>query len=190
MCNHILTRGKNKGRNCKINGKYNGFCKRHMQVVVEPVVVHAVQVNNDCCQFYLKKQKRTCKFKGKYNGYCKRHMPKEEEKKECCEESCLEECSICLCDIENKKETSVTKCNHIFHKGCIKEWCKENNTCPICRRRDPVVKMKRKRRAPRPPPIVERPIVQDIHHIMGDLNGMGMNERIRHIMAVLHAMRA
>ncbi|CAI2369973.1 unnamed protein product [Moneuplotes crassus] len=26
-------------------------------------------------------------------------------------------------------------CAHIFHKRCIKDWIKEHNTCPICRKK-------------------------------------------------------
>ena len=41
------------------------------------------------------------------------------------------ECSICL---SPKKKGLVTIiCMHIFHKQCINEWVKYDNTCPICR---------------------------------------------------------
>ena len=32
---------------------------------------------------------------------------------------------------------SMTPCKHMFHYYCISEWChtKNNNTCPICRRK-------------------------------------------------------
>jgi hypothetical protein len=40
-------------------------------------------------------------------------------------------CSICLKSI--KSNSSTLKCNHIFHLGCINEWIKVSNTCPICR---------------------------------------------------------
>lgn len=41
-------------------------------------------------------------------------------------------CSICLDPIKyiNKKKLH---CNHTFHKFCISDWMKCNNTCPICR---------------------------------------------------------
>ena len=43
-------------------------------------------------------------------------------------------CSICLESINKPKSNSSTlKCNHIFHLGCINEWSKVSNTCPICR---------------------------------------------------------
>lgn len=194
MCNHYIIKAK---RNCKFTGKYNGFCKRHIPIIEEEKTEDTPKNN---CHFYMKKQKRTCKFKGKYNGFCKRHMKSITEEKEetCCIE--LEECSICLCDIENKK-MSVTICNHMFHKVCIKEWCKESNSCPICRRREPIGKEKRKRVVPpvvirlqriavlpRPPPIAERPVIQDIQNIMGDLREMNLNDRLQHIMAVLQAL--
>lgn len=43
------------------------------------------------------------------------------------------ECYICL----EKNETYtciILKCNHIFHKTCLKEWLtKESTKCPMCR---------------------------------------------------------
>ena len=43
-------------------------------------------------------------------------------------------CSICLEDYSDiDKKISKTKCKHIFHKKCLNNWIKENNTCPECR---------------------------------------------------------
>ena len=41
-------------------------------------------------------------------------------------------CSICL---ENLKDNNcvILNCEHIYHKICIKEWLKKNNSCPNCR---------------------------------------------------------
>lgn len=45
------------------------------------------------------------------------------------------ECSICFSELSLKDENAVTlPCGHLFCKGCIKEWFKENSTCPICRK--------------------------------------------------------
>ena len=43
-------------------------------------------------------------------------------------------CSICL-DYYDDPEIKLNKlsCNHVFHKDCIQEWLKNNNTCPECR---------------------------------------------------------
>ena len=43
------------------------------------------------------------------------------------------ECSICISDFTNESIISMTKCNHIFHTDCIKEWYKYKTDCPICR---------------------------------------------------------
>ena len=43
------------------------------------------------------------------------------------------ECSICISDFTNDSIISITKCNHIFHTDCIKEWYKYKTDCPICR---------------------------------------------------------
>lgn len=45
------------------------------------------------------------------------------------------ECSIC-CEMCDKKDVQyVTKCNHSFHKNCMKKWAamKCKLTCPLCR---------------------------------------------------------
>tara|TARA_A100001015_G_C15006654_1_gene721016 strand:+ start:904 stop:1419 length:516 start_codon:yes stop_codon:yes gene_type:complete len=44
------------------------------------------------------------------------------------------ECSICLDVVENNDFVKLINCKHIFHKSCIDEWQKINNTCPLCRK--------------------------------------------------------
>jgi thiol-disulfide isomerase/thioredoxin len=40
-------------------------------------------------------------------------------------------CPICIDKIiDNIK---ITNCNHKFHKHCLDEWLKYNNSCPYCR---------------------------------------------------------
>lgn len=29
---------------------------------------------------------------------------------------------------------AITECEHIYHKKCIEDWCKEGNNCPVCRK--------------------------------------------------------
>lgn len=51
-------------------------------------------------------------------------------------------CSICRChfdenSLNNKSrlkrdEIAIGKCGHCFHKCCISNWLREQNTCPIC----------------------------------------------------------
>ena len=38
-------------------------------------------------------------------------------------------CSICLENITS--DVQITRCNHIFHRSCIRNWGR--NTCPMCR---------------------------------------------------------
>ncbi len=42
-------------------------------------------------------------------------------------------CSICMSSLKNPNKIETLKCNHIFHKNCINEWFKKQNTCPMCR---------------------------------------------------------
>jgi len=43
------------------------------------------------------------------------------------------ECSICLLDVKTSAESYTLHCRHKFHKTCIRDWLKKQNTCPICR---------------------------------------------------------
>lgn len=43
------------------------------------------------------------------------------------------ECSICIETFNNDSTIAVLSCEHYFHIGCIKEWGKYNNICPLCR---------------------------------------------------------
>lgn len=43
----------------------------------------------------------------------------------------LNKCTICIEDILTDIE--YLPCAHSFHKECIDEWTKTNNTCPICK---------------------------------------------------------
>ena len=45
------------------------------------------------------------------------------------------ECSICL-DVLNLDETKklTLPCGHQYHDFCIRDWLKNHNRCPICRR--------------------------------------------------------
>jgi ankyrin repeat protein len=45
------------------------------------------------------------------------------------------DCSICfepMVDLKNLAMVIETKCNHYFHKGCLDDWRKKKNTCPLC----------------------------------------------------------
>lgn len=54
-------------------------------------------------------------------------------------ESCLSEiseneCSICLDTQDDKNETVIGRCKHLFHKKCIDQWIDNGKeTCPLCR---------------------------------------------------------
>ena len=45
----------------------------------------------------------------------------------------MEECSICLSEIE-ASNCKVTECGHYFHKNCLARWYNiGNDSCPNCR---------------------------------------------------------
>ncbi|XP_049401208.1 probable E3 ubiquitin-protein ligase ZFP1 [Solanum stenotomum] len=45
-----------------------------------------------------------------------------------------ERCSICLDDYYDKEKLTEINCGHLYHFGCIREWIKLKNSCPICKR--------------------------------------------------------
>ena len=43
-----------------------------------------------------------------------------------------DECSICLCNMDNDEFIKILKCNHVFHNKCIEQWFIKSTICPIC----------------------------------------------------------
>jgi hypothetical protein len=43
------------------------------------------------------------------------------------------DCVVCLCNYEVGNKVLILPCTHIFHTGCIKDWFKTQDTCPICK---------------------------------------------------------
>lgn len=43
------------------------------------------------------------------------------------------DCSICLDKLLLSNNLIILKCNHIYHKDCIKSWFNQSTKCPICR---------------------------------------------------------
>ena len=46
-----------------------------------------------------------------------------------------DECAICLEGCDSDRFSVQTRCDHVFHGKCIKRWCLEHDTCPVCRAR-------------------------------------------------------
>jgi hypothetical protein len=51
---------------------------------------------------------------------------------ECGENNCM----ICMGDL---KSGVKTECGKVFHKRCIEKWLKINNSCPNCRKEEPIL---------------------------------------------------
>ena len=47
----------------------------------------------------------------------------------------IDECTICLEDLDKNNLVKILKCGHEFHTKCIHDWMKIKKTCPICRKK-------------------------------------------------------
>ncbi|KAL8605139.1 hypothetical protein ACOMHN_031080 [Nucella lapillus] len=45
----------------------------------------------------------------------------------------VEQCQICLLDLEDGDTLRSIPCRHNFHSHCLDEWIKRHATCPLCR---------------------------------------------------------
>lgn len=45
-----------------------------------------------------------------------------------------EQCSICMDEFELDESVNQLRCDHFFHKDCIKPWLELHATCPVCRK--------------------------------------------------------
>lgn len=61
----------------------------------------------------------------------------------------LEKCYVCQDDYVEGDEVVVLPCGHGYHRDCILPWCREHNTCPVCRYELPLEEQVEK---PSPPP--------------------------------------
>ena len=95
--------------------------------------------------FYDKMKLRNDKKKNqKEKEYQKKEIEKkkEEEKKENEKSKTTsineieEVCAICV-ETDQLGNLFKTKCGHVFHKNCLNSWCNHNNSCPICRIKNP-----------------------------------------------------
>jgi hypothetical protein len=45
----------------------------------------------------------------------------------------IDTCSICLLGYKENEALIRLNCSHIYHKGCVFSWFKNNRNCPLCR---------------------------------------------------------
>ena len=78
--------------------------------------------NNNLSEFDKKKRKLILEM----DEYQYKHIQKYDSRKET-------ECAICLNEfIGTNIIKAFYKCEHIFHKKCLKDWLKKSNKCPLC----------------------------------------------------------
>ena len=66
----------------------------------------------------VKKNGEPCHYRGQHEGYCKLHRPND--------------CPICY-ERMTSKDTTTTRCKHVYHSTCLERWLTTNHTCPLCR---------------------------------------------------------
>lgn len=49
-------------------------------------------------------------------------------------ESIESNCPVCFSSFDNNQEVLMLDCRHYYCKNCIKEWAREERSCPMCRR--------------------------------------------------------
>lgn len=47
----------------------------------------------------------------------------------------VENCCICMCDVEPNDIAMINSCDHRFCFGCIEKWSERENKCPLCKTR-------------------------------------------------------
>jgi len=47
----------------------------------------------------------------------------------------VENCCICMCDVEPNDLAMINSCDHRFCFGCIEKWSERENKCPLCKTR-------------------------------------------------------
>ncbi len=48
------------------------------------------------------------------------------------------ECPVCFDEMKDEKQLFETICHHIFHRACLEQWLLREDTCPGCRKDDPL----------------------------------------------------
>lgn len=47
----------------------------------------------------------------------------------------VDNCCICMCDVEPSDLALINSCDHRFCFGCIEKWAERENKCPLCKNR-------------------------------------------------------
>jgi hypothetical protein len=147
FCSHILLKGYRKGLNCgKKIYKNKLYCRNHYKKYENYEKEEKIDENElkyekcNICHNKLFKPQVELECDCKYHLSCYLAICIKSDKCLSCSDKIFkieddyEECTICLENVilRDKKHT-ITKCNHHFHKECLKDWKKIKNNCPCCR---------------------------------------------------------
>ena len=110
----------NNNNNNRNNNSDNNINKSNKKALCNSIMA---SVNVDSLSDFDKK-----KFEliVEMDEYQYKHIQKYDSRKET-------ECAICIEDFKGIDIIKAFyKCEHIFHKRCLLDWLKKNNTCPLC----------------------------------------------------------
>jgi len=99
-----------------------------------------------------------------------------------CEQQQKEEngCAVCCNGYSRGEEMIQLPCEHLFHRECIMEWLKRQNTCPTCRYELPSVHKKKSTvmvgEAAEGSPIAPPAQAEQESSVLGDFLGLGNEE--------------
>ena len=111
------------------NGELNNFI--HFDTIGEAELFKRTYRNlhygHDCCggKGFLVYNKSSCEL----NDLKKQLLLNNVEKKRTSVKGKIGECGVCY----DMKPLIKMNCSHSFCNGCISEWIKKSNTCPMCR---------------------------------------------------------
>ena len=106
----------------KENRKMLEKCEKNIEECKKMIDELFNRINNNCYTFSIKKNSNELIEELEIDEKLTHDIEIEKNK-----------CIICLNNYKIHDKISYLPCLHLFHSGCIKEWLKRSNICPLCK---------------------------------------------------------